>query len=564
MKKSIPYADKILKYARPKPWFNTLQRLLLSYNFYGTVAAIIFFWASLVPSLLPRPWLMQALMSAVAIMIGYGCGTLLQKLSRLIGIPEPKRIRTIYTKRITVVILVIITIAMLALWRVWQTESHLLVNQIPPTVFGVIQMLLTASLLSYLLIVIIRVLKLATIKVQSRINVFLPRWIGNALGIIVITVLLILIFNNFLYAAFIRSANTAFKGRNLGTEAGVIQPSSPLRSGSEASLITWDSLGRQGRNFVAAGPVVNEINRFTGQTDALEPIRLYAGVDSAETAAARAQLIVAELRRTGAFAREVLVVATPTGSGWIESEAVESIEYMHGGNTAFVAQQYSYLPSWLSFVVDQNVAKESGQALFDAVYTTWLELPVESRPKLYTYGLSLGSFGGQAAFTSLDDVSRSVNGALFIGAPNNTDLWRQLTDRRDKGSLEWQPSYNDGRDVRWASSSDDIASFSSWPAESKVLYLQHASDPIVWWSPSLILDKPDWLDEPRGPDVSPQTHWYPFISFFHITIDQMFGVNVPVGHGHNYADVLVESWALLTQPENWSPSKAQKLEEIIL
>lgn len=50
-----------------------------------------------------------------------------------------------------------------------------------------------------------------------------------------------------------------------------------------ASLISWKTLGRAGRQFVSTGPSRADIARFLG-ADALEPIRVYAGLNSAETA----------------------------------------------------------------------------------------------------------------------------------------------------------------------------------------------------------------------------------------------------------------------------------------
>ena len=70
-------------------------------------------------------------------------------------------------------------------------------------------------------------------------------------------------------------------------------------------------------------------------------MRVYVGLDQAATAEERAALAVDELRRTGGFEREVLVVAAPTGSGWLERQSVDTVEYLNAGRTAIVATQYS-------------------------------------------------------------------------------------------------------------------------------------------------------------------------------------------------------------------------------
>jgi len=80
---------------------------------------------------------------------------------------------------------------------------------------------------------------------------------------------------------------------------------------------------------------------------------------------------VRDLERTGGFGRKDLLVVTTTGSGWVDPALVDSFEYLSHGDSATVALQYSYLPSWVSYLVDQSKAREAGRALFDAVYGAW-------------------------------------------------------------------------------------------------------------------------------------------------------------------------------------------------
>lgn len=101
---------------------------------------------------------------------------------------------------------------------------------------------------------------------------------------------------------------------------------------------------------------------------------------------------MAELERLGAFDRSVLNVVTPTGSGWVNENQAQALEYLWHGDTATVSMQYSYLPSLLSFLVDGNRAETAGRLLFDDVYARWSELPPGHRPKLVVSGESLGSF----------------------------------------------------------------------------------------------------------------------------------------------------------------------------
>ena len=210
----------------------------------------------------------------------------------------------------------------------------------------------------------------------------------------------------------------------------------------------WDSLGYQGRTFTGLGPSSGDIEEVTHHR-AVDPVRAYAGLASSPDAESRAALAVRDLERAGGFQRKNLLVVTTTGSGWVDPAAVDTFEYLTHGDAATVAVQYSYLPSWMSYLVDQSKAREAGRALFDAVYDPWSKLPAGQRPRLFVAGESLGSFGGETAFSGEYDLRNRTSGTLFAGPPNFNTLFREFSDHRDPGSPEIQPVYKDGRTVRF-------------------------------------------------------------------------------------------------------------------
>ena len=55
--------------------------------------------------------------------------------------------------------------------------------------------------------------------------------------------------------------------------------------------------------------------------------------------------------------------------------------------------------------------------MFDTVHEYWSSLPEESRPKLYLYGLSLGSYGVGSVLNSISIVNEPIDGALMSGPP---------------------------------------------------------------------------------------------------------------------------------------------------
>src|SRR5699024_3450400 len=195
----------------------------------------------------------------------------------------------------------------------------------------------------------------------------------------------------------LRMADRMASAADHGTAEGVVRPGSPARSGSPASTRTWESLGKEGRTFVAGGPTPEQIAEVTGRP-AATPIRVYAGHDVGGTIEEDAELVVDELRRTGAFDRSVVAVATTTGRGWVNARVAAGLECTAAGASAIAAMQYSFLPSPLSFLADRDSPAIAGRALFEAVERAVADLPPDERPALVAFGESLGSYGGQSAF----------------------------------------------------------------------------------------------------------------------------------------------------------------------
>ncbi len=270
-----------------------------------------------------------------------------------------------------------------------------------------------------------------------------------------------------------------------------------------------------------------------------------------------------ELQRTGGLDRAVVAVATTTGTGWINEAEADALEYMYNGDSAIVSMQYSFLPSWISFLVDKENARQAGQALFEAVDALVREMPEGARPKLVVFGESLGSFGGEAPFLSLNNIVARTDGALFSGPTFNNTMWEDLKRNRDSGSPQWLPIYDQGENVRFVARADNLGRPDDPWSNPRIVYLQHASDPIAWWNPNLLFREPDWLREPRGYDVSPQMEWTPVVTFLQVSADMAVAVNVPDGHGHRYVKDVVNAWADVLQPPGWNAAKTEKLRPML-
>lgn len=503
----------------------------------------------------------MGLIGGVAAITGYAVGVFIAWALRAMGVPRfPARARHVMWWGLLVGGLLMIIIS-LYLGGQWQAEVRGLVGEEPtaPNIFIIPPIALVVSLI---FLFIARGIRLLTRVLIRGLDHFVPLALARVVVLVVLLLIGWWIASGILPNLFINTVDGIYSAANASTDPGVTQPVAPERSGSPESLVSWDSLGKEGRNFVAGGPSKDTVGAFSTATP-MEPIRVYVGMDSATTPEARADLAVAELQRTGAFDRDVLVVAGVTGTGWLEPQSVNAIEYLWAGNTAIVGAQYSFLPSWMSFIIDRQRPAEAGQALFDAVYGAWEKLPADHRPKLIAYGLSLGSYAMQSAFATLGSIATQTDGALFVGTPNFTLPWHYLETTRDPGSPMWKPIYRGGVTARFAPQSDQLMAVGpTWP-DPRVVYLQHASDPVVWWSYDLFAQQPDWLVEPRGPDVSPHMRWIPVITFLQVTVDQFFGVDVPNGHGHNYPNTIVEAWNLVTSPPDVTPESIAMLQAYI-
>ncbi|MBG0565873.1 alpha/beta hydrolase [Actinoplanes aureus] len=526
------------------------------YTYSGLAGATVMFCLSLTPSLLPRGYLFQGLISGLLAAIGYGIGTLGVWLARQLSGRTP----AVPHRRAWQVLagLAPVAIVVLFLGARWQAQIHRLIGMDPPPAFGYVLVLPIAVLTGAGWVGLVRLLRRAARWLAALLGRWVPAAAARALAVVAVVLLLLGLLDGVVLRAAFSAADASFRTLNGEIRPDQAAPADRLRSGGPGSLVSWESLGNQGRNFIGGGPDVTELERFGGP-GAQPPVRVYVGMNAAASSRERAALAVRELRRTGAFDRAVLCLITTTGTGWVNELAADPLEYLYHGDTALVATQYSYLPSPISFLVDKERARDAGRDLFDAVYGVWSRLPAAGRPKLLVLGESLGSFGAEAAFSGVADIRNRTDGMLLIGPPNRNQLWGDLVGDREPGTRAVLPVYEQGETVRFAA---DPAGLNRagymWPVP-RVVYLQYPSDPITWWSPRLMVSRPDWLAEPRGSDVLPAVRWYPFVTFWQVSADMAFANNVPAGHGHNFGTAPAAAWAQIAPPPGWTGERTAAL-----
>jgi uncharacterized membrane protein len=542
----------------------TLKQLVATYgnsfSFVGLISATLFFAASVTPSLLPRIYLVQGVLSGFALAIGYGLGVGLVSIYRFLELPELTDGALRLARRITIVVAAITFFAFV--WRMtyWQNSIRELMQMEALKTAYPFRVVFFSVVFGAMLIGAARLFRICGNYLASKLERFIPRRIATAAGYTCVILFALFITNDVIAARLLAAADKFFLKLDQFVDDDIQPPTDPFRSGGESSLVSWESIGKQGKNFLATGPSQKDISQFhAGKT--CEPIRVYVGMRSRETPHERAALALEELKRVKAFERSLLVIATPTGTGWLDPSAVDTLEYLHAGDTAIVSIQYSYLPSWITILVDPSRSRESATALFDTVYAYWKSLPVASRPKLYLHGLSLGSFGSERSVDLLTIFEDPIQGAVWSGPPFPSQRWQQIVSQRNPSSPAWLPTFRDQRIVRFTAQKNALDPGRPWGG-MRYVYIQYASDPMVWFSPDSAWQRPDWLQGQRGPDVSPYLHWYPIVTFLKLAFDIPMATSVPIGHGHNYApSSYIDAWIAVTQPSGWTPEKIAELKE---
>ncbi|ROR35512.1 alpha/beta hydrolase [Kitasatospora cineracea] len=548
------------------------ERIVRRWPSWGALAgALLCYGLSFTPSLLPRPWYLQAAAGAITAVFGYGIGAFSGYVVRACGPEIEERVR-----RAGWWVLAVAgggAVVAVTAWSVrWQGDLRRAVGMDPRIGWWQWALVLpVALLLGALLVLCARAVRLGTRRLRRILGRAVPNWAAAAGAAALATVLVVGFVEGFLLRGLLDLAERGAALADRTTSPGVEQPLSPTLSGSPESYESWAGLGAKGRDFVGRAPTAAQISGFTGRP-ALDPVRAYVGLRSVDgtgfaegartTAglAERARRAVAELDRAGGFRRKVLVVLGTTGSGWVNERIARPVEYLYDGDSAEVAFQYSYLPSWISFLTEGE-ATDAGKALYDAVHAHWSQLPADSRPRLMVAGESLGSYATERAFPGgVEQLTGQTGGALLVGPTPDNPLRETVTDLRQTGSPVWRPVYRDGQHVRFAQQPSDFAvpAGAAWE-QPRVVYLQNGSDPVVWWEPALVWRRPEWLNGQRAHDVSPTMRWYPLVTFWQVTCDLAASEAVPEGHGHRYGLMPAEAWARIAPPEGWTQQDTDRL-----
>ena len=521
-------------------------------SFLGVIAALAMYAVSVSPSLMARSWAWHAVASGILVACGYVAGVVVQNVAQLVIRLTGLTISASEPVELGFRIGIGTLFALWWLYAVIQSyrrarKAAALVNMPGETLGEYLLGTAGAVVVSWMLLRIVGALNRLCWMIIASLDAHMPRPAAIVVSMVILFAIMFFLTSKVILRGGIGFFRRKAEQLNMRTARGIYQPVVPERSASPASSVTWESVGGQGRVFLGRGPSRLDIAQVCGG-EAMEPIRVYSGMPTGGSGIEQAAAtVVAELHRTGAFDRAVILIAASTGSGWVDEWQVQPLEFLTRGNCATASLQYSYVPSVLNWLTGLEPAQEASAALFAAVRAELDLMDEADRPALFVCGESLGAFASQSVFESFEDVLARVDGALWVGTPAFTPMHAALTAARHKGSPEVAPVVHNARRVRFVNEPSDLRTdlygreLGPW-GFPRVVYAQHPSDPVVWWTNKLIWTQPDWLRERAGRDVSLNVEFTRFATYIQVLADLPVAGTAPGGHGHTYHEELIPLW----------------------
>lgn len=520
---------------------------------------VMFFAMSLTPSLIPREPMVQGILGGLVMAIGYLCGRIAALIWLAVDFPRLSQ----PISRILLLLLVGLALASLAFTLTasltWQNDLRTKMGMQAVDSLNTVSVLVVASATFAGAFLIGASVATLFRSIRIRLLRYMPPRRANVLGLITVVLILFVVTRDGIIDTAVTSLDESYEAAQKLFENAPPRPSEARMTGSAASLVDWARIGQPGREFVTSGPDAEAIAAFTGKP-AFDPIRVYVGRANGSTPKERADLALAELKRTGAFSRKVLIVVSPTGTGWMDPGAHDPVEYMHGGDIATVATQYSYLQSPLALVLETNSGLDQARATLATVHEYWKILPPDTRPRLYVHGLSLGAWSSMHATNLFRLVGDPIDGAFWVGPPFPSNFWNYAQNARVPGSPWVLPKIGDGSLVRYASNVADASDAEAEWGEMRIVFLQYSSDPIVFYDPRSLWRAPPWMNEPPAEDASAHLRFMPIVTQFQLALDMTLAFGTPEGHGHAYyAQDYIAPWVQVTAPDEWTAKDTQRL-----
>ncbi|MCB0917598.1 MAG: alpha/beta-hydrolase family protein [Actinobacteria bacterium] len=322
-------------------------------------------------------------------------------------------------------------------------------------------------------------------------------------------------------------------------------PTSEYVSCGPKSVVNFEDIGKEGRRFVLM-VLDDKVIENVIDEPAINPIRIViprqGAVDN------RVQQCLEEMDRLGAFDRDIIVLAAPTGVGYVNYVMAEALEYLSRGNCATIVPQYALRPSALALDSTDLGTQLQGRIL-EAISDRIEAMPTAKRPRLVQFGESLGAqvaldVAAEGGIHRLDTLD--VEAGLYMGVPFRSKTWRAW--RRNARSVD------PGNRLVLVSRAEDIPH-----RPGQHVMIVHDDDPVNKFGYRMLVKRPWYLGPPksRPPMVPRETLFRPVVSFVIALVDLVNGMNMKPGDfrrvGHDYRidirEALQETFVLEVSPE---------------
>ncbi|MBC7644458.1 MAG: alpha/beta-hydrolase family protein, partial [Thermoleophilia bacterium] len=194
-------------------------------------------------------------------------------------------------------------------------------------------------------------------------------------------------------------------------------------SGGANSTLKFDALGKHGQEFVSEAISGTEIQRIMGE--GVDPLRAYASLTSAPTMEGRVDALMAEAEKLGYFDGKIdrVVIATATGSGFIDPPSIQAAEIAARGKIGTLAIQYNNAPSVITQLQGRTkLGAHESAMLMKKVNERIQAMPTDlKKPVISLFGESLGALAQHQSFgaESAADMRKlhNIDSSLWVGVP---------------------------------------------------------------------------------------------------------------------------------------------------
>ena len=351
--------------------------------------------------------------------------------------------------------------------------------------------------------------------------------------------------------AFLNAADNSFATRDALLEPDYPRPTDPLGTGSAASLVDWEDLGRAGREFVASGPTPEQIAAFTGRP-AERPLRVYVGLElrrdhrGPREACPRRADPRRRLRPRGARRRRAdrHRLDGPGGDGHARVPARR--RHRHRRPAVLLPDELDLAPR-RARLRHRHRPRPVPRRL----------RPLDRRCRA-TPGRGstctasrLGAYGSEQSARLHEMIDDPFQGALWSGPPFPSPIWSAVTRARNPGTPEWLPTYGDGSIVRFTNQENAPRH------PRRHLGADPHRLPPVRQRPDHLLHPRRALAEARLDERSPRPRRLARAALVpgrdaacSSASTWRSPLAVPIGHGHYYAPQhYVDAWVAVTDPQ---------------